>query len=161
MAEGVTLQRRHSPFDVAELPGRNILEKRTAGVLQDMRMVWTRQRRGRGCFRGVTADSTSGAPWGHGEHAWAQHARRLARRRRAPVLKQDDPRTFTYIAGDKEGYHPSCRHTRVRKGCAHRTRVARQDCCKRFELGFVDGGAGPKEFWQNVNYPKQQQYASP
>ncbi len=163
VAEGVTLQRRHSPFDVAELPGRNILEKRMAGVLQDMRMVWTRQRRGEGLFSGESpADSTFGGAMGATGNMDGRSTFGGSPVGAEPsVLKQDDPRTFTYIAGDKEGYHLSCRHTRVRKGCAHCTRVARQDRRKRFELGFVDGGAGPKEFWQNVNYPKQQQYASP
>merc|ERR1711988_1162243 len=128
-----------------------------------MRTVWTRQRRGEGLFESEQWAST---PIGHAGVSRSPSVRSSfdmdgmsmssPLEETATVLGTDDPRKFTYVPGDKEGYHLSCRHTRVRKGCAHCTRVAQQDRAKRFELGFVDQGAGPREFWQNVNYPKQQ-----
>ena len=70
------------------------------------------------------------------------------------VFEEDDPSDYTYLPGDKAGYHMSCRHVRTRHGCAHCTHLAAKQGRNRLALGFIEDGAGPQEFWQNVS-PKR------
>lgn len=82
----------------------------------------------------------------------------------SPLLGRDDRNLLTYTAGDREGYallcprrggssHFSSAGTKRgggRKGCAHCARVAAQEKRQRFSLGFLDMGAGAREFDQHV-----------
>ena len=155
--EGVLLEDNLCPFDAVEPSGPGLLAKRTNAVLGNIRAVWLLQRRGvdwdddgnddeNGVERGTRAGDAVLAAHAAAAAASASVAKEVS-------LARDDPDKLTYVCGDREGYDKVCRHTRVRRGCAHCTIVARKESRSRSNLGFADGGAGPAEFWQHVSWP--------
>lgn len=102
--------------------GVRTLDKRISGVLKSMESMWDTRRRSRRLHDTslATVDAQQ-AVFGASSH--------------------DADRSvegFTYVPRDSEGYGLSCKHVRVRKGCAHCSRLAKQQRKTRLALGFVD-----------------------
>jgi len=148
---------RASPFDAVEPPEvLSVLEKRITGVLDETRRVWNSHRRSMSSSLAANTavlGSVGTEDWMMDQSTMTQSPEK-GRRGVTGKGSQDDPAAWTYLPGDKAGYLMSCRHIRTRKGCAHCTQKANQERKRRLALGFIDDGAGPKEFWQNIN-PKK------